>query len=184
MTLGSKMKIFFNMKMRARKLIWSQAKKEYYWTDTSCHVQMLIWELLNGADHVVLFQLIDMCVLQLDGVGKTFRTGCMEKPNCMNEWGENKEVGEMKLQWSVSVFPFLPTWYFNVSCTLTPLWYLNTTNSKKSKFETLENKNLWAMNNRKSKSNYHFLVQEMSPSWKVPSAFIFLHSQYQYKASY
>ena len=39
----------------------------------------------------------------------------------------NEEVGEMKLQWSVSLFPFLPTWYFNVSCTLTPLWYLYTT---------------------------------------------------------
>ena len=90
----------------------------------------------------------------------------------------------MKLQWSVSVFPFLPTWYFNVSCTLTPLWYLYTRNSRKLKLKYLKIEKLWTVNIRKSKSNYHFLVQEMSPSRKMPSALIFSYLQYQYKASY
>ena len=46
---------------------WSEVKREMFsdskCQDTSCHVQTLIWDFLNGPDQVVLFQLIGICVL-------------------------------------------------------------------------------------------------------------------------
>ena len=41
--------------------------------DTSCHVQTLIWELLNGADQVVLYTSIGVCTLTVHCVRSIFK---------------------------------------------------------------------------------------------------------------
>ena len=61
---------YFVNVIRLNKCHSSDVKRKMFFDskcrDTSCHVQTLIWELLNGADQVVLYESIGVCAITVE----------------------------------------------------------------------------------------------------------------------